>query len=61
MLNLVFVHNDNTGTKQSGSAFYLFKVVQKTISGHQQKCQLLLSPETLRLFWSFGGLISSFN
>ena len=39
----------DTGTKQSGSAFYLFRVVPKTVSGHEQKCQILLSPETLRL------------
>ena len=33
-----------TATKQSGSAFYLFRVVQETVSGHEQKMSNLSVP-----------------
>ena len=40
-----------TGKKQTGSAFYSFKSCSKTVSGHKQKCQIYLSPETLSKIW----------
>ena len=36
-----------TGKKQAGIALYLFSSCSKTVSDHQQKCQVLLSLEAL--------------